>query len=271
MARSKTGRARHRILADALVGIGVVLLVVAGYTWFRDQLRYREQDEQTQRLEAYVSDSDDGSSQGSDSEAEAPQVDWAGLKAVNDEVVGWLQIPGTVVNYPVYQASDNEYYLHHSAEGSETVGGQVFLDCDNTGPGLVDYQSVLYGHHLRNGAMFQPISRMDDQEVFDATPTVWYVTENEATELEPLLLYYTTPDDQAVRTFDFASDEEFRQYLTDRLARAKAKRADAEALIGGAHHVLTLSTCNYYDGYGRTELVCIPKSEAVGSGDGVTS
>lgn len=202
---------------------------------------------------------------------QAPEVDWEGLKALNPDVVAWLQIPGTVINYPVYQADDNEYYLHHDAEGRTSIAGQVFLDCDNTAPGLVDGQSVLYGHHLRNGAMLQPVSRLDDQAVFDATSTVWYLTEEASYELEPLLVYYTTPDDTTVRTFAFASDGALRDYLADRLARAKARRSDASEIIAGTSHVLTLSTCNYYDGYGRTELVCVPKAEARAATDGVSS
>lgn len=265
--QERAARSRWHVAANALIAVGIALLVVAAGIWIYNQYRYHQQDAETAKLATYVSDpgaaNDDGSL--------APQVDWAGLKAINDDVVGWVQIPGTVVNYPVYQADDNEYYLHHNAEGATTVGGQVFLDCDSTAPGLVDAQSVLYGHHLRNGAMFQPIAKMDQQDAFDAVPTVWYLTEQASHELEPLLLYYTTPDDSSVRTFTFASDDEFHQYLGGRLARAVTKRPDAERIVSGASHVLTLSTCNYYDGYGRTELVCVPKDEARAAVGGVSS
>lgn len=262
-------RSRRNVVANALIVVGIVLLAVAAGIWLYNQYRYHEQDEETAKLAAFVSDA--SASEGGGGNDSAPQVDWAGLKAINQDVVAWVQIPGTVVNYPVYQAADNEYYLHHNAEGRTTVGGQVFLDCDATAPGLVDAQSVLYGHHLRNGAMFQPISKMDNQDVFDDTPTVWYITEQASWELEPLLLYYTTPDDSEVRTFTFASDDEFHQYLSDRLQRAVTKRSDAEQIISGASHVLTLSTCNYYKGYGRTELVCVPKDEAAQATGGVSS
>ena len=54
----------------------------------------------------------------------------------------------------------------------------------------------------------------------------------------------------------------FSDYLTERLGHAAAKRDDAAQIIGSTRHVLCLITCNYYDGYGRTILVCVPKSEA---------
>lgn len=258
---AKAQHSVRRILSSVLIVVGVVLVAVAGGIWLHNQYRYHEQDVETEKLQEYVSLDDGSDDQGEDSQ-DAPQVDWAGLEAINDDVVGWLEIPGTVVNYPVYQSSDNEYYLHHNAEGATTVGGQVFLDCLDTAPGLVDSQSILYGHHLRNGAMFQPISTLDDQEKFDQTTTVWYVTKDGANELEPLFLYYTTPDDSTLRSMTFESDDEFRAYLSERLDRAVTKRDDAAEIIAGTNHVLTLSTCNYYEGYGRTELVCVPKAEA---------
>lgn len=262
--RGQAKRRRGRVLANVLIVVGISLLAVAGGVYLYNWYRYHEQDVENERLAEYATPASEGASEG-------PQVDWEGLKAINPDVVGWIQIPGTVVNYPVYQADDNDYYLHHNADGATSFGGQVFLDCLSSAPGLVDAQSVLYGHHLRNGTMFQPVSLMDDQATFDACDTVWYVTEQASFELEPLLLYYTTPDDSTVRTFSFQDEDAFHAYLAERLARAQTSRADAESILAVTEHVLTLSTCNYYDGYGRTELVCVPKSEAERAADGISS
>ena len=64
-----------------------------------------------------------------------------------------------------------------------------------------------------------------------------------------------------MRVFDWGSEDEFRSYLSDLLAKAVTSRSDAPELISKASHALTLCTCNYIDGYGRTILVCVPKSE----------
>jgi len=177
-------------------------------------------------------------------------------------VVGWLQVPGTSINYPVYQGADNEHYLRHSAKGEWTVGGQLFLDCDNTPPGMVDPLSLVYGHQMFDGSMFDRIGEMRDQESFDAIDTVWYVTEQESWECEPLFVFLAQEDDQTVRTFAWESKEAFRAFLSERLATAPAARADAAELIARTDHVLCLITCNYlqaYGGHGRTILVCVPK------------
>ncbi|WP_234966923.1 class B sortase [Olsenella urininfantis] len=245
---------RSRIVANVLIVVGILLLLAAAGLWGFSQWRYHEQDVINQKLARYAEVTDRAS--------DAPQVDWEGLKAVNKDVIGWLYIPGTNVNYPVYQGADNDQYLRHSAEGEWTIAGQLFMDYENRAPGLVDNQSIIYGHHMQNGTMFQQIAALDDQENFDKISTIWYVTEQGSYELEPLLLYYTNPEDTNVRQFSFGTQDEFHSYLSGLLSKAVTKRSDASQVIAGTDHVLTMSTCNYYDGYGRTIFVCVPKAEA---------
>ena len=254
--RNKRGRRVLRVLTNILFIIGIALLAVAGGMWIKSQLDYREQDREIEKLQAYAVIDDEGTI--------APEVDWASLKAVNGDVVGWIQIPGTIVNYPVYQGETNDTYLHSDVNGNYSLGGLVFLDYENTAPGMIDAQTLIYGHHLRNGAMFKPIADMDKQEMFDSVKTMWYVTEDESYELEPLCVYYADEDDSTVRTFNFGSDEERRAYFSSLVAKAVAKSADAEDVCMGVEHALTLVTCNYINEgeLGRTVLVCVPKSEA---------
>ena len=136
------------------------------------------------------------------------------------------------------------------------------MDYENQAPGMLDPQTIIYGHHLKNGSMFKQIADMDNQEFFDGIDTVWYVTEDANYELMPLFVYYTTPDDSAARTVSFASTEEFHTYLSGLLDKAVTQNANAKTIIDGTSHILTLSTCNYIDGYGRTLLVCVEKNEA---------
>lgn len=254
------GPAKKRdAISTLLIAVGVVLLLISGFLWGQSRLRYMKQDKINNELAAYATVKD---TELDSKKSEPPEVDWAGLKAVNDDVVGWLQVPGTTINYPVYQAEDNDYYLHTSATGDWSIGGQLFLDYENAAPGMKDPLSQIYGHHLLDGTMFEQIAAMDEQARFDEIKTVWYVTESAAYECQPLFLYYTTPDDETARTFKFKDEEEFHTYLKERLSRAVTKCKDADIIVSGSHHVLTLVTCNYYDGYGRTILVCVPKEDA---------
>lgn len=262
--RSKDPKKRvGRVVSVLLFVVGIALIATAAGMWIYNQWQYHEQDRINEELATFADVSDNGTT--------PPQVDWEALKAVNDEVVGWVQIPGTAVNFPVYQASDNDKYLHTSAEGTYSLGGQVFMDYENTAPGMVDAQTVIYGHHLRNGAMFKPVSDMTNQEMFDSVSTIWYVTEDATYELEPLLVYETDASDTSARTFSFASDDELHSYLNGLLSRSVTSRSDAADVISTTSHVLTLCTCNYNNGdSGRTLLVCVPKSEAAGTAQTTT-
>lgn len=259
--RSADGRGKKRgnVLSTLLIIVGVILLLVAGGMYGYSQWQYYQQSLVNQQLAAYATVSDDPAA------AQGPQVDWAGLKAVNEDVVAWVQIPGSNVNFPVYQGDDNEYYLHTTAEGEYSVGGQVFLDYENTAPGLVDQQSLVYGHHLNDGSMFTFVDEMADQSTFDQYGTVWYVTETDTYELEPLFFYRTPATNSDARTMGWASADEFHSYLAGVLAEAAASSSDAAAAVQGVSKVLTLATCDYDNDYGRGNgrglLVCALKSE----------
>lgn len=244
---------RARIISTVLLIVGIVLLLAAGGMFLHDQYQYHKQDEINEKLAAYAKVDDTGEN--------PPEVDWAALKAVNADVVGWVQIPGTVINYPVYQGATNDTYLRTDAEGNYSVGGQIFLDSENTAPGMVDAQSIIYGHHLYNGSMFRAVAGMEDQGMLDSVKTVWYVTETATYKLRPLFTYKTSGDDENVRVFSFSSDDAFRSYLQGLLAKASSKTSDAASAISSATNVLSLCTCSYTGNEtGRVILVCAPES-----------
>ncbi|MFC2646536.1 MAG: class B sortase [Coriobacteriaceae bacterium] len=245
-----------RVLSTILLIAGIVLIALAGYLFWQQHERYQQQEEVNEQLAVYESGN----------ESDAPVIDWAGLEAINSDVVGWVKIPGTVIDYPVYQGATNDTYLRHTATGEYSLGGQVFMDYQNQEPGMLDQQTLIYGHHLLDGSMFKAVSDMVDQATFDSHPTVWYVDENNTYyELEPLLVYKTVASDGNVRQLNFDTTDAFRQYLADLLDKASASRQDALSVIGHTDHVLTLVTCNYDHGLtnpNRTILICVPKSEA---------
>jgi sortase B len=255
--RTSTKKSSSNIVSNVLIVVGVALIIAAAVIFFHNQQNYEKIDRENEVVAEYATLSEDGN--------EPPSVDWASLKAINEDVCGWLQVPGTIINYPVYQSTDNEYYLEHAPDRSDSIGGSVFLDYQTSRPGMIDQQTIIYGHHMRNGSQFKPIADMDSQELFDGVGRIWYVTETGAYDLAPLFLYYTNADDLEVRQFAFETPDAFHDYLRRYYGKAVTKRADAETIVNNVQHVLTLSTCNYYDGLGRTLLVCCPRYEIPGT------
>jgi len=84
----------------------------------------------------------------------ASTVDFAALQAINPDIVGWLTIDGTNIDYPIARHSDNDYYLHHLFTGEWNSSGCLFMDCRNE-PDFSDRHTIIYGHHMDNGTMFQ--------------------------------------------------------------------------------------------------------------------
>ena len=240
--------------AVALLCAAAVLIGSAAWLLSDAFAKYSAQDAVNAELQAHVTLSDDPS--------EAPLVDWAALEAVDPRVCAWLEVPGTSINYPVYQGEDNEYYLNTTAEGEWGIGGQVFLDCDNANPGLVDEQTIVYGHHLQNGSMFAPVAELADQEKFDEIGLIWYVTRESATQLAPLLCYRTVGTDESARTLTWPSEADFHRALLGLVDKAQAKAEGASSMAAQASRVLTLSTCSYEEDNGRTLLVSLPAGEA---------
>ncbi len=165
----RSGKRRGNVLSNILIAVGVALLLVAGGLFVKAQIGYKKANDYYNGIaEMAVKDSsgEDG----------IPQIDFDALKKESDDIVGWIYVPGTRINYVVAQGETNNTYLRHLPNGEYSENGTIFMDMDGTAPGMVDQQTTLYGHHMNDGAMFEPIDASMDQKVFDTFKKVYYIT-----------------------------------------------------------------------------------------------
>jgi len=89
-----------------------------------------------------------------DGDAEEPQsIDWVALRLLNPDIVGWIVVDGTSIDYPIVRGTDNDWYLHHTVTGERNASGAIFMDHRNDA-GFFDPHTLIFGHDMRNGSMF---------------------------------------------------------------------------------------------------------------------
>lgn len=99
-------------------------------------------------------------------EIPAVVVDFDYLWSENEDIVAWISIPDTDIDYPILQADDNDYYLNRNLDGSKGRPACIFLDCYNDCK-FNDDLSVVYGHNMRNGTMFGKLKEFQDANYFN--------------------------------------------------------------------------------------------------------
>ena len=178
-----------------------------------------------------------------------PEVDFAALREVNPDIVAWIYIEGTEINYPVVQGEDNSYYLYHLFTGEWNGAGCVFLDFQNDA-GFADRHSILYGHHMKNGTMFSTLDKYKQQDFVDEHPIGLLMTPDRNYKIEFFSGYVTAPQDDA---WDVGfTESEFEVWLRDTMDRSCFT---SEIIPDITDHILTLSTCSYEFNDARFVLV----------------
>lgn len=167
-------------------------------------------------------------------------IDVEKLMTINDDYAAWIYLPGSMIDYPVVHGSDNEYYLDHLFNGGRNSCGTLFVDYRNL-PHFQEANTLIYGHHMRNGSMFKAITYYARQAFFDANPYMLIIAPDSHFIVEILAAYTTDSSDHC---YDFAlSDyDDMREYIF------KAKRkSNCETFVEvlPEDRLVTLSTCAY--------------------------
>lgn len=165
-------------------------------------------------------------------------VDFEYLRRINPNVVAWLRIPDTRIDYPVAQAVDNAYYLTHAFDGAESISGSLFLDCA-AAKDFTDQHAIIYGHSMRNGGMFAKLSLFLDRRYLLKHPNAYLYLPEKTYRLR-LFAVSEVAEDGTLRQFAFTDVQEWRAYW--RQIRANAKWSD-DYVPAAEDRLLSLVTC----------------------------
>lgn len=171
-------------------------------------------------------------------------VDFDALWAINPDIYAWIEVPGTVISYPIlHRGGDDPFYSHHSSDGAYYSGGSVYSE-DYNSEDFTDPMTVLYGHNLRNGTMFAQLNDFADVTVFTEHPRIYVYLPDRALVYD---IFCASPhsNEHLLANHDFTDREDFETFYSD-LAATRNMGANFRTPLFptfGSDRVLTLSTC----------------------------
>ncbi len=176
------------------------------------------------------------------------------LQKENSEIVGWVEIENTNINYPVLQASDNSYYLTHNYKKKYARGGSVFLDKDYIW-NPPSSNLLMYGHDR----LLKDIIKYKDKSFYNKHPIIRFTTNEDDGDYELIAAFYSkvyyTYEKNVFRYYYFVNSENEKQY-NDFVANAKkASIYDTGKTAKYGDQLITLSTCSYHTKDGRFAIV----------------
>ena len=165
-------------------------------------------------------------------------IDWDGLKDRNKDIIGWIDIPAVEISYPLVQGDDNEFYLHRGIDKEYLFAGCLFLDsaCDRE---LQNYNSIIYGHNMRNGSMFARLKEFLSAETVQKCPYFWIYTPD-GDFLFRIVSAHTAAPGSDTFTVRFKDYKSYAAWI-EKMGSLSAPDCGAVAVPGD--RLVTLSTC----------------------------
>lgn len=225
--------------------IFLAIAIYAAYNIIKIQSEYKKSVDAYKKLDNYTIEQTTSETSGESEEEPVkekpyPDVDFDGLKSVNSDVIGWIYVPDTEINYPIVHTSDNDYYLDHLVDRTQNPAGAIFLDTRNPSD-FSDLHSIIYGHHMKNGSMFAALKGYKKQDFFDGHKTGYLITQDAAYSIDFFAGHVANVEENAWQ-LDFDNAEDFSNWIKS-LKDISAFKSDIEPQYGD--RIFTLSTCSY--------------------------
>lgn len=195
---------------------------------------------------------------GTETDGTAMLPDLAELYGRNNDLVGWLTVEGTKIDYPVMQCGDDEYYLYHNFEREEDKYGSLYVKsiADIHTPGT---NVIIYGHHMKDDSMFGELDRYESEEFYKGHGQISFDTLYERRRYKVIAAFLTqvpeSEDDSEFQYYKFyqADTEEEFQYFYENVKEMSIYDTGITAEFGDTF--LTLSTCSGFAENGRFVVV----------------
>ena len=234
------------------------LFLFSGIMLFREYHDQKQSAEAFEQVAALVVE-DSAPEEPENAEAAEPEMTafekYAEVFAQNDDLIGWISIPGTRIDYPVMQTKDDpDFYLKHAFDKSYSNYGVPYA-AENCDADISD-NMVIYGHHMNNGSMFSDLCKYADEDFYREHTIIHFDTLDSFGEYEVVAAFKTVAySEDGFKYYHFVnaeSAEAFDEYI----AQCKALALyDTGVTAEYGDQLITLSTCEYSRTNGRMVVV----------------
>jgi len=183
-------------------------------------------------------------------------IDLDALKEENEDVIGWIHIPDTEINYPLLHWTDNEFYLTHTWTQASNPSGAIFMDCQND-PDFSGFNTIIYGHNMNNGQMFAPLHQYRRPDYRESHPYVYIVNEDGVLRYD-VFASQLVKTDSIIYGLGIESDQSkeiFIRFATDYAIYETEIKPSVD------DRILTLSTCTGGSHARRCVVLCVLNEE----------
>lgn len=242
--RNEKAKKRSDIIRRIILVISIGVFIFAAYNLINIFLAYHKADVIYDNIQQDVLDEDSHTKVviGEDEqEVEIPfTYNHQALLNINSQGIGYIYIPSIDCRLPMVQGDDNDYYLTHTFNKEYSANGCLFEDYRING-GLSASQIIIYGHNMRNGAMFGKLKNYQDYSFWNnsGNDVLYIYTGNVIKEYKIFSCYISEAISDAY-TFNFPTLESMRDYAVNMKAKSMY---DTGVDVSTATQVITLSTC----------------------------
>ncbi len=170
-------------------------------------------------------------------------VNFKKLKKANPDIYAWINIPNTVIDYPILQSEEsNSYYLDHTVNGNRSAYGSIYTE-DYNNKDFSDFNTVIYGHNMKNGTMFGSLKKFRDSSFFEKNRYINVYLENRILKYE-IFAACTWDNKHILANNDFLLEEERSDYI-ERIfnVRDMNSQIKKDLEVTSEDKIITLSTC----------------------------
>lgn len=260
MAKKKKKKKKGGAL-NVILTLGIIVCIgVMGYSVYRlvsAALEYKEGENEYDSLRKYTSEvkrelPGEEKESAAVSAEDVPQqetvappieVDFTSLKAINQDIVGWIYIEALDISYPVVRGEDNDYYLHRTFEGKDNFSGSIFMEYRNSGD-FSDSNTIVYGHNMKNQSMFGKLKFLKEQNKYMESQYFWILTPEHNYRYEMFSMQVTEADSDVYTLYENPG-QEYVDYLNKRHEESEVALPYADFTADSK--IVTLSTCTSND------------------------